>query len=169
MKNEIVNKVANSGIITLDLSKYAVKESIEGFDIKEFLSDGNILKEKEFRASLKKYDFSKYKNKIVAIYCSVNTIVPMWGFMLVASYLSSICADLYYGKKETVFQEILLKKITNIDWEEFKGKRVIVAGCSSVPLSAALYIAITKKLQKNVISLMFGEACSAVPIYKKKK
>ena len=169
MNGEIINKVANSGLITIDLSAYAVKDPIFEFDIKDFLFEGSILKEKEFRSSLKNFDFSKYNKKIVALHCSSDAIIPMWAYMLVSSYMNPICSQLYFGDKQEVFQNILLKNIEGIKPADFKGKRVIVNGCGKIPLGANLFVAITKKLQNNVISLMFGEACSAVPVYKKKK
>ena len=169
MSGEIVNRVANSGLITIDLSDYAPKEKILIFDVKDLLFDGIILKEKDFRSSLKEFDFSRYKGQIVALCCSAEAIIPMWAYMLVSSYLNPICSGLYFGTKEEVFQNILLKKITDIDSEKLKDKKVIVKGCGNIPLSEALYVAITQKLQNSVSSLMFGEACSAVPVYKKKK
>jgi len=169
MSKEIVNRVANSKLITIDLSDYAPKDNILIFDVKDLLFEGIILKEKEFRSSLKKFDFSKYNGQAVALYCSAEAIIPMWAYMLISSYLIPICSNLYFGTKEEVFQKILLKNIFDIDSEKFKEKKVIVKGCGNIPLSEALYIAITQKLQNNVSSLMFGEACSSVPVYKRKK
>ena len=169
MSGEIVNRVANSGLITIDLSDYAPKEKILIFDVKDLLFEGIILKEKDFRSSLKEFDFSRYNGQIVALCCSAEAIIPMWAYMLVSSYLNPICSGLYFGTKEEVFQNILLKKITDIDSEKLKDKKVIIKGCGNIPLSEALYVAITQKLQNSVSSLMFGEACSAVPVYKKKK
>ena len=169
MSEEIVNKIANSGLITIDLSDYAPKENILLFDVKDFLFEGIVLKEKVFRASLKAFDFSVYKGKIVSLCCSSDAIVPMWAYMLISSYLNPICSQLFFGTKEEVFQKILLKNINNISAENFDEKKVIVKGCGNISLSEGLYVAITQKLQNNVSSLMFGEACSAVPVYKKKK
>ena len=168
MSKEIVNRVANSKLITIDLSDYAPKDNILIFDVKDLLFEGIILKEKEFRSSLKQFDFSRYKGGTVALYCSSEAIIPMWAYMLVSSYLIPICSNLYFGTKEEVFQKILLKNIFDIDSEKFKEKKVIVKGCGNIPLSESLYIAITQKLQNSVSSLMFGEACSAVPVYKRK-
>ena len=167
MKEEIINKVAKSGLITIDLQDYAPQKSINELDIKRFLFDGIMLKEKEFRKTLKKFDFSIYKNDVVCLFCSADAIIPMWAYMLVSSYLNS--CDFYFGTKNTVFQKIAVENINSINELEFKDKRVIVKGCSNIPLSADLYVAITKKLQPHVKSLMFGEACSAVPVYKSKK
>jgi fructose-1-phosphate kinase PfkB-like protein len=168
MSGEIVNRVANSALITIDLTDYAPKETIAILDAKNFLFEGIILKEKEFRNTLKEFDFSVYADKIVALYCSSDAIVPMWAFMLLTSYLNNSASKIYFGEKEEVFQKIFSDNIDAIDATEFENKKVIVKGCGQVPLTEALYIAITKKLQNTVSSLMFGEACSAVPVFKKK-
>ena len=168
MSGEIVNRVANSALITIDLTDYAPKDTIAILDAKNFLFEGIILKEKEFRNTLKEFDFSVYADKIVALYCSSDAIVPMWAFMLLTSYLNNSTSKIYFGKKEEVFQKIFSDNIDAIDATEFENKKVIVKGCGQVPLTEALYIAITKKLQNTVSSLMFGEACSAVPVFKKK-
>ena len=168
MSDEIVNRVANSPLITIDLADYAPSQSIAVLDVKDFLFQEIILKEKEFRANLKEFDFSIYQDKIVAINCSSDAIVPMWAFMLITSYLKGIASEIHFGKKENVFQQIFTVNIDAIDSTEFKNKKVIVKGCGQIPLSESLYIAITKKLQYTVSSLMFGEACSAVPVLKNK-
>ena len=168
MSKEIVNRVTNSKLITIDLSDYAPKENILIFDVKDLLFEGIILKEKDFRSSLKEFDFSKYKGNTVAFYCSAEAIVPMWAYMLASSYLIPICSNLYFGTKEEVFQKILLKNIFDIDSEKFKEK-VIVKGCGNIPLSESLYIAITQKLQNSVSSLMFGERLAQLFRYIKRK
>jgi fructose-1-phosphate kinase PfkB-like protein len=168
MSGEIVNRVANSALITIDLTDYAPKETIAILDAKDFLFEGVILKEKEFRNTLKEFDFSVYTDKIVALYCSSDAIVPMWAFMLLTSYLNNSASKIYFGTKEEVFQKIFSDNIDAIDAAEFENKKVIIKGCGQVPLTESLYIAITKKLQNTVNSLMFGEACSAVPVFKKK-
>ena len=167
MGKEIVNRVANSALITIDLTDYAPRDTVAILDIKDFLFDGIALKEKEFRISLKEFDFSIYNNTTVALNCSADAIVPMWAFMLVTSYLNTVNADIHFGIKEDVFQQIFTKNINAIDASKFENKKVIVKGCGKIPLTEALYIAITKKLQNTVSSLMFGEACSAVPVFKK--
>ncbi len=167
MSEEIVNKVANSDLMTIDLSDYSPKRIIIEIDIKDFLFEGVVLREKEFRVQLKEFDFSVFSNKIIAIYCSSDAIVPMWAFMLLSSYLSSISCEFHYGKKEQVFQKLFLQNIQALETSKFNGKKVLVKGCGSINLLEENYIAISKKLFPVVSSLMFGEACSAVPIYKK--
>ena len=168
MSKEIVNRVANSRLITIDLADYAPTKSIAVLDIKEFLFEGIFLKEKEFRTALKEFDFSIYKSKTVALNCSSDAIVPMWAYMLATSHLNKEVDEIYFGTKEEVFQQIFAKNIDAIDASEFENKKVIVKGCGHIPLTECLYVAITKKLQNAVSSLMFGEACSAVPVFKKK-
>ena len=168
MSDEIINKVANSALITIDLTDYAPKGTIAILDVKDFLFKGIILKEKAFRNTLNEFDFSVYTDKIVALYCSSDAIVPMWAFMLLTSYLNTSAAKIYFGTKEEVFQKIFSDNIDAIDAAEFENKKVIVKGCGHIPLTENLYIGITKKLQNTVSSLMFGEACSAVPVFKKK-
>ena len=168
MVDEIVNKVANSGLINLDLSDYAPTKTISEIDLKQFLFEGFILKEKEFRTALKAFDFSAYENKVVAVNCSSDCIIPMWAFMLITSYLNNAASEIHFGTKNEVFQKHFLQNIDTIDASAFEGEKVIVKGCGHIPLTEDLYIAITKKLQNAVSSLMFGEACSAVPVFKKK-
>jgi len=168
MTGEIINRIANSNLITIDLADYAPTSAIKILDIKDFLFEEVFLKEKEFRSSLKEFDFSNYTNKTVALNCSTDAIVPMWAFMLITSYLNNIASEIHFGTKEEVFQKKFSENIDSIDASEFEGKKVIVKGCGQIPLSEILYIAITKKLQNTVSSLMFGEACSSVPVFKKK-
>jgi hypothetical protein len=167
MGEEIINRVANSELITIDLADYAADLQILEIDLKQFLFNGLILKEKIFRTSLKEFDFSSYANKAVTINCSSDCVIPMWAYMLVTSSLNNVASEIYSGNKEHVFQQLFLQSIERINADEFKNKKVIVKGCGHIPLGESLYIAITKKLQNTVSSLMFGEACSAVPVFKK--
>ncbi len=168
MSGGIINKVESSGIITLDLSDYAPKKIIEELDLRQFLFEGLVLKEKQFRADIKDYSFEKYKSKTVALFCSSEVIIPMWAYMLITVELDPICSKLYFGRASEVTQQIILENIRLIEENKYSGKRVIVKGCGNIPLNEFLYIEITKKLLKSVRSLMFGEACSAVPVYKTK-
>ena len=168
MVDEIVNRVANSGLINLDLSDYAPTKTFDEIDLKQYLFEGFILKEKEFRNTLKAFDFSAYENKVVAINCSSDCIIPMWAFMLITSHLNNVASEIHFGTKNEVFQKLFLQNIESITPDEFEDKKVIVKGCGHIPLNEGLYVAITKKLQNTVSSLMFGEACSAVPVFKKK-
>ncbi|MGY8931792.1 MAG: DUF2480 family protein [Flavobacteriales bacterium] len=167
MTNEIINKVAKSGIINLDLEDYAPRDIITELDLKDFLFEGLILKEKYFRESLKDHNWSKYRGNVLALFCSSNCIIPMWAYMLVTSYLEKNNLINFYGNKEQVFNLLFLEVIGKIDIQKFKDKRVIIKGCGNLKIHEKIYVAITKKIQPAVKSLMFGEACSSVPIHKK--
>ncbi|MAU36044.1 MAG: hypothetical protein CMD14_01570 [Flavobacteriales bacterium] len=169
MGEEIINRVAKSDLITIDLADYAPNVEILELDLKQFLFEGFILKEKKFRASLDRFNFNIYKDKVVGVYCSSDCIIPMWAFMLATSKINNFASEVYSGDKNTVFQQLLLKNINKINSLDFQNKKVIVKGCGKIPLDERMYIEITKKLKNTVFSLMFGEACSAVPVYKKKQ
>jgi hypothetical protein len=168
MQETIVNKVAESGLITLDLEDYYPKEEIVVFDLKDYLFMGLVLKEKDFRAALQNLDWSQYKNKNVALTCSADAIIPMWAFMLVASYLRPFSNETIFGNKESAISSLILKNLSKINGEDFTDKRVVVKGCGDVQIPESAYLEITSKLRPFVKSLMYGEPCSTVPIYKKK-
>lgn len=165
---ELVNKVAQSGLITLDLEDFFSKEEIMEFDIKDFLFRGLILKELDFRAALKQHEWINYKDKTVAVFCSTDAIIPQWAFMLVSTYLSAHTTEIYFGTKEEVEQKLFLENLKNIDAAKYSNEKIIIKGCGTKTVTGEAYLEITKKLQPVVKSLMFGEACSTVPIYKKK-
>lgn len=166
---QIKNKVAESGIITLDLAKYLPKEGdIAVFDLKPFLFREMILKEKDYREALLTHDWEQYTGKQVALFCSVDAIIPVWAYMLATTYLKSNAAFIYFGTLEELKRYILLQQIENINTEEYNDKRVVIKGCGEISIPDAAYIAITSKLKPVVKSLMYGEPCSTVPLYKKK-
>ncbi len=163
----LVNRVAQSGIITLDLELFVTQNIVE-IDLKDFLFRGLILKEKEYRNMLKEKDWSIYKNQVVAIYCSSNAIIPKWAYMLLTTYLFPHTKKVFFGSKVEVVEEIIINEINGIKIEDYKNKKVVIKGCGKIDLSGNVYIAITKRLLPMVSSLMFGEPCSTVPVYKKK-
>lgn len=168
MSDVIVNKVAESGLITLDLEQYYPKGEIVVFDLKDYLFMGLILKEKDFRAALQQLDWSQYKDKNVAVLCSVDAVIPVWAYMLVASYLQPVARELVFGDADELRKQVLLKNIRQIDMSEFTDKRVVVKGCGEVPIGDYAYMEITQRLRPVAKSIMYGEPCSTVPIYKKK-
>lgn len=168
MQETIVNKVAESGIITLDLEDYYPKEEVVVFDLKDYLFMGLILKEKDFRAALQNINWEQYENKIIALTCTADAIIPMWAYMLVASYLEPYTKNIVFGNRETVIANIVSKNISNINAADFADKRVVVKGCGDIQIPEAAYVEITNKLRPVVKSLMYGEPCSTVPVYKKK-
>lgn len=168
MSGNLVNKVAQSGLITLDLETFFPTEEIIAFDIKEFLFRGLILKEIDFRAALKEHDWSQYNDKTVAVFCSADAILPQWSFMLITTYLMLHTNKIHVGTKEQVEQDLLLKNINEIDGTKYIDGKLVIKGCGTKTVNSNAYLEITKKLQPYVKSLMFGEPCSTVPVYKKK-
>jgi hypothetical protein len=168
MSNEIVNKVATSGLITLDLENYFPAEEIGTFDLKDHLFMGLILKEKDFREALKNLYWTGYQDKYVAVFCSADAIVPAWAYMLVATYLQPVTKDVYVGTEAEMRKHLFLKNITAIDVNEFKDQRIVIKGCGDITIESFAYAEITKVLLPVVKSIMYGEPCSTVPVYKKK-
>jgi len=166
MAEEIINKISQSALTTLDLEKYFPDEKILLFDLKPFLFMELILKEKDFRTALLNTDWTQYKDQLVGVYCSSDAIIPLWAYMLVASYLEPIAKDVIQGDEQTVIRQILLKRIGAIDPREFQDKRVVVKGCGEKAIGAFAYLEITRLLRPVVKSIMYGEPCSTVPIFK---
>jgi hypothetical protein len=162
------NRVSDSGIITLDLEDLVKEGHWASFDLKPFLFMELILKEKDFREALKNHDWSVYHGTNVAVFCSADAIIPMWAYMLIGSYLSPVAGSVVFGTLAEAKDRLLLQKINEISPEQFAGKRVVVKGCGDEPISEAAYLAATVKLQPVVKSIMYGEPCSTVPIYKQK-
>ncbi|MEQ1553329.1 MAG: DUF2480 family protein [Ferruginibacter sp.] len=168
MENTFVNKVAESGIITINLENYFPKEDILLFDMKDHLFMGLILKEKDFREALKILDTNIFENKIVALTCSADAVIPMWAYMLVSSLLQPIAKEIIFGTVAYTKETILLKNIEAIDTTPYLDARIVIKGCGELPIAEVAYIAITKKLRPIVKSIMYGEPCSTVPVFKKK-
>lgn len=170
MADEVfINKVAESGIISIDLEEYISTEPIKIFDLKEYLFMGLILKEKDFRAALLTTDWDIYNNCNVGITCTADAIIPMWAYMLVTSYLQPVANFITIGNEALVKEQLLIHNIQQkINANDFTEKRVVIKGCGENPISEAAYVAVTHKLRPVVKSIMYGEPCSTVPIYKKK-
>jgi len=166
MNDPIINKVAESGLVTLDLEKYYPSGNNIVFDMKDYLFMGLILKEKEFREALKNTDWGHYKGKNVAVTCSADAIIPMWAYMLVASYLQPVAAEIVLGDEKELHKALFIKNLSHLDMAEFADKRVVVKGCGETPIGEFAYLEITRLLRPVAKSIMYGEACSTVPIYK---
>ena len=166
--DQVINKVSESSLITLNLEDYFPKEEVVLFDMKDYLFMGLILKEKDFREALKNLDLTQFNNKSVAVTCSVDAVIPIWAYMLVASYLHPVAKTVIFGTMEELKRQLLLKNISAIDPAEFVDKRVVIKGCGELPIGEAAYLEATKLLRPVVKSIMYGEPCSTVPIFKKK-
>jgi hypothetical protein len=167
MSDGIVNKVAESGLITLDLERFYPKDETALFDLKDYLFMGLVLKEKEFREAIKNTDWEIYREKYVGVVCSADAIIPVWAYMLVSSYLQPIAKDVVMGDEKEIHKIIFLKNIQSIDINEFVDKRIVVKGCGETPIEEFAYLEITKRLRPVAKTIMYGEPCSTVPIYKK--
>lgn len=166
MADEIVNRVAKSQLRTIDLEDFYPKETRTILDIKNWLFQEIILKEADFREYLKNHDWSQYENQFVALTCTSDAIIPSWAYMLVTVYLTPFAKKVVVGDKLTleilIFQEI----IQQLSIEEFKGKPVIIKGCANKPIPETSFIQLIEKIQPVAKSIMFGEACSTVPLFK---
>ncbi len=167
MSEPFINKVAESGIITLNLEEYFPKEQVVIFDIKDYLFMGLILKEKDFRQALKDLNLEEYKNKIVAVVCSAEAIIPMWAYMLISSVLLQTAHTVMMGNENEVIKKTLIKNIQQIEIKEFTDKRIVIKGCGETPIPEEAYLEITNLLRPVAKSIMYGEPCSTVPVYKK--
>ena len=169
MSELFTNKVAESGIITIDLETFFPKEEIVVFDIKDYLFMGLILKEKDFRAALKELSLEKFEQKIVAVTCSADAIIPMWAYMLIAAQLQPVSIHVMLGTADEVQNKLLLQNIQQIDVTAYMDNRVVVKGCGEKSIPEEAYLEITNILRPIAKSIMFGEPCSTVPVYKKPK
>lgn len=168
MAEEFINKVAESGLITLDLEAYYPKGETMVFDLKGFLFMELILKEKDFREKLKTHDWEQYRDKFVAIVCTADAIIPVWAYMLVAAQLQPVAQEVVLGDEKELHKKIFLDRIAAINADDYLDKRVVVKGCGELPIGEFAYLEITKKLRPVAKSIMYGEPCSTVPVYKKK-
>jgi Protein of unknown function (DUF2480) len=167
--SEIINKVATSGIITLDLEEIYPQGARAVFDLKPLLWQEIALKEDDLRAFAKTHDWSQYKDKFVSVYCSADAIIPTWAFMLVAAHLQPYAAFVTQGDAEQLERAVFTRFVQQLDVEPYRNARVVVKGCSNLPVPLNAYVELGTKLLPVVKSLMFGEPCSTVPLYKAPK
>ncbi len=168
MAEEIINKVAGSALMELDLEDYYPSDQIAVFDLKPMLFMELILKEKDFREALTKFDWAPYQDKIVAVTCTADAIIPVWAYMLVAVYLQPVAKDIILGDEKEAHQQVFMENIRAIDVNQYADKRVVVKGCGDQPIGEFAYLQITKMLRPVAKSIMYGEPCSTVPVFKKK-
>ena len=164
----IVNRVAGSGLVTLDLEDYYHRGERVVYDLKDNLFMGLILKEKDFRAFLKEHDWTQYAGKNVAITCTEDAIVPTWAYMLLTLQLQPYANTIVYGTLDDLAEKLYFDAIATVNVETYRGAKVVVKGCSKVPVPTAAYVELTRLLAPVVQSLLYGEPCSTVPLYKKK-
>jgi Protein of unknown function (DUF2480) len=162
----IVNRVANSGLITLNLEDFRPAGEVVGLDIEQALFMGLVLREKEFRAWCQAHPWAQYAGKHVAVFCSADAIVPAWAYMLLTTYLQPVAASVGHGTVATYTEELLLLALDRVEWEQYADEKIVLKGCGGV--SVAVYVRATEKLMPHVAKIMYGEPCSMVPLYKRK-
>lgn len=165
----IVNKVANSQLVTFNLEDYHQEGERTLLDIKGQLYEGLLLREKDFRDFIKSHDWSQYENKFVAITCSTEAIVPTWAYMLLAIALQPFAKKIFFGSLQDLEAEIYRDELSKIDWSTFQDAKVVIKGCSKVDVPTGIYVDVVSYLKPYAGSLMFGEPCSTVPLFKKPK
>lgn len=166
MQDEIINKVANSGLITIDLEEFYPKGERVLFDIKPLLFHELILKEKDFREFIKQHDWASYQDKFVAIVCTADAIVPTWAYMLISIALEPFAKKMVFGSLETLEAVLFNDSLNSITYEDYKDKRVVVKGCGHLPVTTNAYVELSRGLRPFAKSIMYGEPCSTVPLYK---
>ena len=167
IQENIVNKVAQSGLVTVDLAKYAPTDIVV-YDIKDNLFHGLILKEKDFRDFVKEHDWSIYTDKNVAITCSTDAIVPTWAYMILANKMTPYAKSISFGTEEEVIKELFVQAIQKIDYEPYRDQRIVVKGCGDIYIPESAFVQFTSKLTQVAKSIMYGEPCSTVPVFKRK-
>ncbi len=169
MPTEIVNRVANSKLKTINLEDFYPSEKRTVIDIKDWLFQDIILKEVTFREHLKNHNWSQYKNNYIALFCSTNAIIPSWAYMLITTYTFPYAKKTIIGSLEELETSIFQDIIASFNIENYKNKAIIISGCSNKPIPETAYVQLVEKLQPIAKSIMFGEACSTVPLFKNKK
>lgn len=164
----IENRVAASGLMNINLEDFYPRGERVVVDIKDFLSSGLIVREKEFREKVKTTDWRFYEGKLVALHCTAEAIIPLWAYMLITSSLAPFAKKVVTGDRDFLEKVLFNDTLNKIDVEKYRGKMVIINGCSQLPVPLAAFTEIVTLLQPVVKSIMFGEACSTVPIYKSK-
>ncbi len=169
MEAPLLNKVSESGLITLDLEKVIEIKSPVSFDLAPFLFMGMILREKDFRAALQQHEWEQYRDLPVAVFCSADAIIPAWAYMLVMVRLGGLASEIYCGSQDDMKKQLLIREIDKLPMDPYDQKRVVVKGCGNKSIGEFAYLEITKKLLPVAKSIMYGEPCSTVPVFKRKE
>ncbi|MFD0765863.1 DUF2480 family protein [Mucilaginibacter lutimaris] len=168
IQENIINKVAQSGLVTLDPAQFYAPGERVVYDIKDNLFHGLMLREKDFREFVKTHDWAQYEGKNVAVTCTADAIVPAWAYMLLANRLAPYAREVVFGDADVLETVLFVKEVAAIDVEQYRDQRVVIKGCGDVPVPVSAYVELTQRLTPVAKSLMFGEPCSTVPIYKRR-
>ncbi len=167
MEKPLINRVAASGLITIKLETFYPEGEIVFFDLKDYLFQGLVLREKPFRAAMKAHDWQQYQDKHVCLGCSTDAIIPTWAWMLVSAYLTPVARSVFHGSKEEFLKQWYITALYQADHQQWAGQRIVIKGCADKPIPEAAYVELTRILRPIAQSIMYGEPCSTVPIYKK--
>ncbi len=169
MENEIINKVANSTLVTFDLQELSPDEMLAEIDLKEILFQELILREKDLRDFIKAHDWEQYRSKNVSIYCSNDAIIPTWAYMLLGVALTPVANKVVFGNRDVLLTTLFKEKLDRVDWEKFRDAKVVIKGCSDVHVPESAYVEATIRLRPVAASIFYGEPCSTVPLFKRPK
>ena len=167
IEKPLINKVARSGLKTINLEKFFPNVQLASFDLKDYLFMELILKEKDFRTALKEHDWTQYEGKVLCVFCSTDAIIPTWAYMLVTSYATPYADKVVQCDKETFIKLAYQEILGNLDVSQYTDQRIVIKGCSNKPVPVSAYVELTRLLRPIAKSIMYGEPCSTVPIYKK--
>lgn len=168
MEKEIINRVNSSQLITFDLEEVYTPGERVLFDLKDLLFQELVLREKDFRDFIKSHDWTQYQNKFVAITCSADAIVPTWAYMLLSASIQPFARQVVFGSLRDLETILFNQALNKVDWQKYSSAKVVVKGCSKVEVPTSAYVEVTNRLRSVATSIMYGEACSTVPIFKKK-
>jgi len=168
MEGEIINRVAGSGIVTLELDSYYREGERVLLDLAAQLENGLLLREKTFREFISTTDWEGFSGKHVGVCCTADAIIPAWAYMLVGTSLQPFAASVVFGGLEVLEERLFLEALSREDWQRFRDQRVVVKGCTRVEVPASVYLDVSARLRPVALSIMFGEACSSVPVFKRK-
>lgn len=164
---DIINKVDQAGLVTIDPASFYTPGERVAFDIKPLLFEELLLKEKDFREFIKSNDWTAYRDKLVAVFCSSDAIVPVWAYMLLASAMQPFAREIFFGTTEEMEKHLFYRSLEKLNPEDFRDQRIVIKGCGEIPVPVSAYAELTQKLKPVVKSIMYGEPCSTVPVYKK--
>jgi Protein of unknown function (DUF2480) len=167
--NEIINRVASSSLVTLNLEEFSPSSEIAEIDLKDILYQGMILREKDLRDFIKSNDWDQYQNKNVAVFCSEDAVIPTWAYMLIGIALQPIALKVVFGNRMTLLSELFKDALSEVNWEQYKDAKVVIKGCSDVHVPESAYLEAATRLRPLAASILYGEPCSTVPLYKKPK
>jgi hypothetical protein len=168
-ENQIVNRVSNSALVTFNLEEYSPRVEIKSIDVKDLLFQGLILREKDLREFVKVHDWQQYKDNYVAVYCSSDAVIPTWAFMIISIALQPFARKIVFGDRNALVSQLFKDALDQIDWEKYRDAKVVIKGCSDVHVPESAYVEAAARLRPLAASIMYGEPCSTVPLYKKPK